>query len=166
MSKQVWDTKIHLFLGEAIYTHLYVYAEPAKVNGASLRNAFTFQADVRAAGTDLFSTGKVPLKNGPIKGSPTAKGGETLGTVGGEIDDWNVTSGTWSTATGVRFLVVAKSDLSVPASQIAKLVPAFGQLVSAILRNVKIRVTVGHETVLIPIKRDAQAKSCRLTPFL
>lgn len=155
MSKQVWDSKIHLFLGEAVYTHLYVFADPAKVNGASLQHAFTFQADVRAAGTDLFSTGTVPLKNGPIKASPTVAGGETLGTVEGEIDDWNVTSGSWDNATGVRFLVVAKSDLSVPASEIARLVPAFGQLLSAILRQVKIRVTVGHSNVLLPIVRNA-----------
>ena len=51
MSKQVWDSKIRLFLGDAVYTHLYVFADPTAVDN-NLENAFTFQADVRAAGVD------------------------------------------------------------------------------------------------------------------
>ncbi len=159
MSKQVWDSKIHLLLGDAVYTHLYVYADPAHVQGGSLADAFTFQADVRAGGGDLFSTGRVPLKNGPIKAPPTVPGGSTLGTVEGEIDDWNFTSGSWATTQAVRFLIVAKSDVSVPVSEIVSLVPGFGTLVGGILGAIgKVRVTVGHETVLIPIKRDGHGK--------
>jgi hypothetical protein len=159
MSKQVWDSKIHLLVGEAIYTHLYVYVDPAKVHGAELANAFTFQADVRAAGVDLFSTGRVPLKNGPIKAPPTVSDGSTLGTVEGEIDDWNFTHESWAKTNAVHFLVVAKSDVSVPIKEIVRLVPGFGELVKGILGLFgKVRVTVGHENVLIPIGRDGSGK--------
>lgn len=159
MTKQVWDSKIHLLLGDVVYTHLYVYVDPTKVQGDALANAFTFQADVRAASADLFSTGVVPLKNGPITAPPTVAGGGTLGKVEGEIDDWNFTSGSWATTNGVRFLVNAKSDVSVPISEIVKLVPGFGALVGGILSAFgKVRVTVGHETVIIPIKRDGTGK--------
>jgi hypothetical protein len=159
MSKQVWDSKIHLLLGEAIYTHLYVYVDPAKVHGAQLADAFTFQADVRAAGAVLFSTGRIPLKNGPIKASPTVSDGATLGTVEGEIDDWNFTHQSWAATNGVRFLVVAKSDVSIPIKEIVRLVPGFGELIKGVLSLFgKVRVTVGHETVLIPIGRDGSGK--------
>ena len=159
MSKQVWDSKIHLFAGEAVYTHLYVFVDPAKVQGEQLQHAFTFQADVRAAGTDLFSTGVVSLTNGPIKASPTVADGSTLGTVEGEIDDWNFTSHSWDKTDGVHFLIVAKSDVSIPVKEIVRLVPGFGALVGGILGLFgKIRITVGHENVHIPVSRDHTGK--------
>lgn len=160
MAEQVWDSKIHLFLGDVVYTHFFVYADLTKVQGANLATAFTFQADVRAAGADLFSTGVVPLRNGPITASPTVAGGGTLGAVQGEIDDWNFSSDSWATTTGVHFLINAKADISVPISEIARLIPAFGSLVGGVigLFGSKVRVTVGHENVLIPIGRDATGK--------
>jgi hypothetical protein len=159
MSKQVWDTKIHLLAGEVIYTHLYVYVDPTRVQGPGLQNAFTFQADVRAAGADLFTTGQVPLKNGSITAKPSVEGGETLGSVDGEIDDWNFTSGSWDKTTGVHFLIVAKSDVSIPIKEVAHLVPAVGPLIGGILGLFgKVRVTIGHENVLIPITRDGAGK--------
>jgi hypothetical protein len=146
-------------LGDAVYTHLYVCVDPSKAQGASLEHAFTFQADVRAAGVDVFSTGSVPLKNGPIVASPTVAGGSTLGTVDGEIDDWNFTSGSWEKTTGVRFLVVAKSDVSIPIKEIVRLVPGFGALIGGVLDLFgKIRVTVGHSNVLLPVGRDQNGK--------
>ena len=155
MSKQVWDSKIHLVLGDVVYTHLYAFVDPSKVNGGSLANAFTFQADVRAAGVQLFSTGVVPLANGPISAAPAIPD-SNLGTVEGEIDDWNFTNDSWAKTNGVRFLVVAKSDVSIPVSEIARLVPGFGGLIGVALGLIgKVRVTVGHENVLIPITRDA-----------
>jgi hypothetical protein len=158
MSEQVWDSKIKLFLGEAVYTHLFVYADPAKVQGAALADAFTFQADVRVAGAELFSTGVIPLKNGPIAASPSVAG-SNLGEVQGEIDDWNFSSDSWEKTNGVRFLVNAKTDVSIPVSEIAKLVPGFGTLVGVALGLFgKVRITVGHENVLISIGRDGSGK--------
>jgi len=155
--KQVWDSKIQLFLGGAAYTHLYAFADPAKVNGETLQNAFSFQADVRAAGADMYSTGLVPLQNGPIIAPPTVPGLETLGSVQGEIDDFGFTSGSWATTIAVRFLIVAKSDVSIPMSVIARIVPAFGGVFGfAGGLFGKIRVTLGHENVLIPIVRDTK----------
>lgn len=155
-SKQVWDSTLQLFLGNVVYTHFYVYVDPTQVQGNALQNAFTFQADVRAAGADLFSTGVVPLRNGPITAPPTVAGGGTLGSVQGEIDDWNFTSGNWSTTTGVHFLVSAKSDVTIPISELIKLVPGIGSLIGTVigLFGSKVRVTVGHSNVLIPIVRD------------
>jgi hypothetical protein len=156
-AKQVWDSTLHLFLGNVVYTHFYVYVDPTGVQGPSLENAFTVQVDVRAAGTDLFSTGVVPLQNGPIAAAPTIAGGGTLGSVQGEIDDWNFTSGDWSTTTGVHFLISAKSDVTVPISELVKLVPGFGSFIGVAVGifGSKVRVTVGHSSVTIPIVRSA-----------
>jgi hypothetical protein len=151
-TKQVWDDKVHLVLGDVVYTHLYVYVDPAKVQGEDLATAFTFQADVRAAGADLWSTGSVPLKNGPISATPTASVA-TLGAVGGEIDDWGFTGASWSAATAVNFLVVAKADVSLPLSLLPGVI---GTVVG--LFGSKIRVTVGHENVLLSIQRDPTGK--------
>ena len=161
MSKQVWDSKIHLILWDVIYTHLYVYVDTAKLK--SLQSAFTFQAMVRAGGADLFDTKVIPLKNGAITAKPTVPGGSALGSVSGEIDDWNFTSVSWAKTTGVRFLVSAKGDVTIPLSKIASLVPAVGPLLSVAAKLFgKVRVTVGHENVLIPIQRDKSGKVVKI----
>lgn len=153
MSKQVWDSKIHLILGDVVYTHLYVYVDTTKLN--SLQDAFTFQATVRAGGADLFDTTAVPLKNGAITAKPTVPDGGELGTVTGEIDDFNFTSDSWAKTTGIRFLVSAKGDVTVPLSKIVSLAPAVGPLLGIAAKLFgKVRVTVGHENVLIPIERN------------
>jgi hypothetical protein len=144
-------------LGDVVYTHLYAYVDPTKTD--DLENAFTFQAVVRAGGADVFDSGQVALKNGPISAPPVVPGGAALGTVQGEIDDWNFVSGSWATTTAVRFLVSAKADVTVPLAVIARLVPGVGPLlgIAAGLFG-KVRVTVGHENVLIPIVRDGTRK--------
>jgi hypothetical protein len=147
--QQVWDDKIHLFLGELIYTHLYVYVDTEKMNGNGLETAFTFQADVRVGGADLWTTGQVPLKNSAITAAPTAPVA-ALGSVEGEIDDWGFAGASWASATAVNFLVVAKADLSVPL----RALPGIAGIVIGLIGS-KVRITVGHENVSLPIRRGA-----------
>ena len=149
-TKEVWDDKIHLVFGDVLYTHLYVSVDPTKMNGPTLETAFTFQADVRGAGIDLWSTGPVPLRNGAVVAKPTVAPATGLGTVQGEIDDWGFTGASWASATAINFLVVAKADLSVPIAALGGLLGALGGLFGS-----KVRITIGHANVSIPIVRDA-----------
>ncbi|HTW84012.1 MAG TPA: hypothetical protein VMD91_08110 [Candidatus Sulfotelmatobacter sp.] len=156
---QVWEDTIHLLLGNVIYTHLYAYVDPALAQGASLQNAFTFEADVRVASAELYTTARVPLANGALTATPTlAEYAAQLGTVQGEIDDWNClpTPGAWATATAVHFLIAAKADASVPLTTIEQAMPALKPVLGVVgpFLPQKVRITIGHAPVHIPIARD------------
>jgi hypothetical protein len=69
---EVWDDKTHLFFGEAIYVHFYVYADTSKV-ATDLQHAFTLQAAIRVGGIQFWDTGRVPLANRPLLANPGAR---------------------------------------------------------------------------------------------
>lgn len=172
MANQVWDDKAHLFLGEAgIYAHFYAFADWTKVD-ADLKNAFTFQIAIRVCGAQVWDTGIVPLQNGAItaKPDPSIPASANVPAIQGEIDDWaatnaqHVVTDTWSQASTVGFLVSSKADVTLPVSQLASLLGRVGGPIGAaagILATFalasfgrKVRVTIGHNNVTIPVVRD------------
>ena len=61
--------------------------------------------------------------------------------------DWNFTSASLSTTNGVIFSSWQRSDVSIPLSEVARLVPGLGVDLGFFE---KAHVTVGHENVLMP----------------
>jgi hypothetical protein len=158
---QVWDRVQHIFLGNVVYAHHYVYADLSKVN-TDLQNAFAYQVDLRVGGGDLAHARKEPLSNG---GLGTGNIG-TLGSVNGEVDDWGATTaggadigGNWNpSAASVHLLVVSKGDVAASLSALAGLVPVAGPIIKGIASFLggKAKLTIAHDNIIIPIHRDAQ----------
>jgi hypothetical protein len=173
---QVWDDKVHLFMGEVIYAHFYVYADWPKVD-SNLEKAFQIQATIRVGGIQFWDTGIVPLANGPFNAKPEAavSGAVSLPTVQGEIDDWTGigTDGKpapWSTATLLTFLVSSKADAAVPVTTIIAALKTLGPagaaaatiLAVAGLFGTKVRLTLGHTNAALPLHRDASGRIAQI----
>lgn len=168
---QVWDDKVHLFGGEAVYAHFFVFADWSQVD-AALGNAFQFQVSIRVAGIQFWTTGQVALQNGAIMANVdsavAALPGVSLSPVQGEIDDWSAIDGTGKAcafgtdAAAVTFLVAGKADVTIPIRTLTALVGQLGGVAGALiggalggLFGAKVRVSIGHSNVSIPIHRDA-----------
>lgn len=158
---QVWDDEQHIFLGNVIYAHHYVYADLDRVNTA-LSTAFAYQVDLRVGSADIAHARKEPLANGALG---TGQIG-TYGSVSGEIDDWGAktangdNTGDWSQAASVHFLVVSKGDIAPSLEDLIALVPAVGPVLSAAAKftGAKVPLTIAHNTITIPIQRDATSR--------
>jgi len=165
---QVWDNVQHIFLGNTVYAHHYVYADLSKVN-SDLQNAFAYQVDLRVGGADLTYARKEPLSNGALG---TGNISATLGSVDGEVDDWGATtadgkdvSAAWNpTAASVHFLVVSKADVTAPLSELAGLVPVVGPIIKGVgsFLGTKVKLTIAHDNVVIPIHRDGTGKIIKI----
>jgi hypothetical protein len=170
--QQVWDDKVHLFGGEAIYAHFFAYVDWTKVD-ASLENAFQFLVSIRVAGVQFWATDQVTLANGSIQANLDPKvaavaGGQLPRTIEGEIDDWSgvdaAGNANWPEATSLRFLVAGKADVTLPVSLLAGLVGRVGGVAGAILGGAaslfgsKVRISIGHSNVSIPVHRDGNGR--------
>lgn len=164
----VWDDKVHLLLGELIYAHFYVYVRWSDVD-SDLQHAFDIQVTIRAGGVQLWDTGVLPLKDGQLTAKPAVA---VLPVIEGELDDWdcldaNGDHGNWPKATLLTFLVSAKTDVTIPISEIcaalATLGPA-GIAAAAVVKlattfgSKKARITIGHTNVAIPVARDTAGR--------
>jgi hypothetical protein len=171
---QVWDDKVHLFGGEAVYAHFFVFADWSTVD-TDLGNAFQFLVSIRVAGVQFWSTGQVALQNGAITANVdptvTTLPGVSLSPVQGEIDDWSAIDGTGKAcafdagAAAVTFLVAGKADVTIPIRTLTALVGQLGGTAGALLGGAlgglfgaKVRVSIGHSNVSIPIHRDGSGK--------
>ena len=175
--QQVWDDKVHLFGGEAIYAHFFVYVDWSKVD-ADLQHAFEFLVSIRVAGVQFWATEQVPLQNGPV----TAKLDQAVAaiatnqlpsTIQGEIDDWSAVddsgvAGDWAKAASLKFLISSKADVTLPVSLLGGLVGRLGGTAGSIvglaagLFGSKVRVTIGHSNVSIPVHRDASGRCTQI----
>ncbi len=170
--QQVWDDKAHLFGGEAVYAHFFVFVDWDQVD-ANLANAFQFAVSVRVAGIQFWATQQVALAAGPVQATLDPKvaaiaTGQLPRAIAGEIDDWSGVDGSgdasWTAATSVRFLVAGKADVTLPVAALAALVGRLGGAAGSLigfaagLFGSKVRVTIGHSNVAIPVHRDANGR--------
>jgi len=178
--QQVWDDKAHLFGGEAIYAHFFVFVDWDQVD-ANLANAFQFLVSVRVAGIQFWGSPQITLANGAVQATLDPKvaaiaTGQLPKEIDGEIDDWSgVDAGgnaTWTAATSVRFLVTGKADVTLPVAVLGALVGRLGGTagsligVAAGLFGSKVRLSIGHSNVVIPVHRDATGRITQINALV
>ena len=170
---QVWDDKVHLFLGEAIYAHFYVFADPAKVD-SDLQHAFSFQTTIRVGGIQFWDTGAIPLTDTQISAKPDQSlQSFNLPTLDGAISGFEgldsqgrPAGANWSNAVVVSFVVTSKADVTLPVSELATALAALGPagvaaravLMASSVFARKVRLSIGHSNVTIQLQRDASGK--------
>jgi hypothetical protein len=177
---QVWDDKVHLFGGETVYAHFFTYVDWSKID-ADLQHAFAFLVSIRVAGIQFWASKQVALQNGEVDAvlDPSVAvvaGGQLPNAIRGEIDDCSGVdaqgAADWKKATSLRFLLSSKADVTIPVSLLGGLVGrlggAAGLLVglAAGLFGGKVRVTIGHSNVSIPIHRDGNGRITQINTAL
>jgi hypothetical protein len=167
---QVWDDKVHLFGGEAVHAHFFVYADWSEVDDDP-QHAFAFLVSVRVAGIQFWASQQVPLQNGAVDAEldptvATIATGQLPRAIHGEIDDCAGINDSgavdWARATSVRFLLSSKADVTLPVALLGTLVGRLGGTAGLLvglatgLFHSKVRLTIGHSNVAIPIHRDGR----------